>query len=79
MVKNTKKITNVKTAASLPRVAQTTQTNNAVIYCRVSTKNQTNGTSLDSQEYYCKQYFKLILTIVIIAIMIGIQQHPHCI
>ena len=60
MVKNTKKITNVKTVAttsSLPGVAQANQmTNNALIYCRVSTKNQTNGTSLDSQEYYCKQY-----------------------
>jgi DNA invertase Pin-like site-specific DNA recombinase len=62
MVKNTKKITNVKTVAttsSLPSVVQANQmTNNAVIYCRVSTKNQINGTSLNSQEYYCTQYCK---------------------
>jgi DNA invertase Pin-like site-specific DNA recombinase len=62
MVKYTKKTTNVKTVAttsSLPGVVQANQmTNNAVVYCRVSTKNQINGTSLNSQEYYCTQYCK---------------------
>jgi DNA invertase Pin-like site-specific DNA recombinase len=29
---------------------------NAIIYCRVSTKNQTFGTSIDSQKTYCQDY-----------------------
>ena len=29
---------------------------NAVIYCRVSSKEQVEGTSLDSQEKACKDY-----------------------
>jgi DNA invertase Pin-like site-specific DNA recombinase len=60
MVKYTKKTTNVKTVAITPSITSVAQANqikhNAIIYCRVSTKNQTNGTSLNSQEYYCKQY-----------------------
>jgi len=29
---------------------------NAVIYCRVSSKEQVNGTSLESQEIACREY-----------------------
>jgi DNA invertase Pin-like site-specific DNA recombinase len=29
---------------------------NAIIYCRVSTKNQTFGTSLESQKLFCQEY-----------------------
>lgn len=32
------------------------ENSNAVIYCRVSTKNQTFGTSLESQKLFCQEY-----------------------
>ena len=40
----------------LPQKSPQTQSISGVIYCRVSSKEQIEGTSLESQEIACKEY-----------------------